>query len=175
MNILLHVHACKRGQCLPLLPVAATDTDFCRSHGLMTPEPWAMPHLRVGTCFCGACGTALLKVTGRAWMPLPPNTANSGGNGEEPWQASHAVQCLLLTALTDLPEGPLEVTARKTGYSLAWITLSDKGARGQRLDLSGPAIAEMVGSAMPLSHSQGFLLPDEAAQLRALLTELALS
>ena len=175
MNILLHVHACKRGQCLPLLPVAATDSDFCRSHGLMTPEPWAMPHLRVGTCFCGACGTALLKVTGRAWIPLLPNVANLGGNGEEPWQASHAVQCLLLTALTDLPEGPLEVTARKTGYSLAWITLSDKGARGQRLDLSGPAIAEMVGSAMPLSHSQGFLLPDEAAQLRALLTELALS
>jgi len=175
MNILLHVHACKRGQCLPLLPVAATDSDFCRSHGLMTPEPWAMPHLRVGTCFCGACGTALLKVTGRAWIPLLPNVANPGGNGEEPWQASHAVQCLLLTALTDLPEGPLEVTARKTGYSLAWITLSDKGARGQRLDLSGPAIAEMVGSAMPLSHSQGFLLPDEAAQLRALLTELALS
>ena len=175
MNILLHVHACKRGQCLPLLPVAATDTDFCRSHGLMMPEPWAMPHLRVGTRFCGACGTALLKVTGRAWMPLPPNMANPGGNGEEPWQASHAVQCLFLTALTDLPEGPLEVTARKTGYSLAWITLSDKGARGQRLDLSGPAIAEMVGSAMPLSHSQGFLLPDEAAQLRALLTELALS
>ncbi|WP_022658092.1 MogA/MoaB family molybdenum cofactor biosynthesis protein [Desulfovibrio desulfuricans] len=175
MNILLHVHACKRGQCLPLLPVAATDSDFCRSHGLMTPEPWAMPHLRVGTCFCGACGTALLKVTGRAWIPLLPNVANPGGNGEKPWQASHAVQCLLLTALTDLPEGPLEVTARKTGYSLAWITLSDKGARGQRLDLSGPAIAEMVGSAMPLSHSQGFLLPDEAAQLRALLTELALS
>ena len=175
MNILLHVHACKRGQCLPLLPVAATDSDFCRSHGLMTPEPWAMPHLRVGTCFCGACGTALLKVTGRAWIPLLPNVANPGGNGEEPWQASHAVQCLLLTALTDLPEGPLEVTARKTGYSLAWITLSDKGARGQRLDLSGPAIAEMVGSAMPLSHSQGFLLPDEAVQLRALLTELALS
>ena len=175
MNILLHVHACKRGQCLPLLPVAATDTDFCRSHGLMTPEPWAMPHLRVGTCFCGACGTALLKVTGRAWMPLPPNVANLGGNGEEPWQASHAVQCLFLTALTDLPEGPLEVTDRKTGYSLAWVTLSDKGARGQRLDLSGPAIAEMVGSAMPLSHSQGFLLPDEAVRLRALLTELALS
>ena len=175
MNILLHVHACKRGQCLPLLPVAATDTDFCRSHGLMMPEPWAMPHLRVGTCFCGACGTALLKVTGRAWIPLLPNVANPGGNGEEPWQASHAVQCLFLTALTDLPEGPLEVTARKTGYSLAWITLSDKGARGQRLDLSGPAIAEMVGSAMPLSHSQGFLLPDEATQLRALLTELALS
>ncbi len=175
MNILLHVHACKRGQCLPLLPVAATDTDFCRSHGLMTPEPWAVPHLRVGTCFCGACGTALLKVTGRTWMPLPPNIAQNGGKGEEPWQASHAQQCFLLTALTDLPEGPLEVTARKTGYSLAWVTLSDKGARGQRLDLSGPAIAEMVGSTMPLSHSQGFLLPDEPAQLRALLTDLALS
>ena len=175
MNILLHVHACKRGQCLPLLPVAATDTDFCRSHGLMTPEPWAMPHLRVGTCFCGACGTALLKVTGRTWLPLPPNPAEKGGNGDEPWLASHAQQCLLLTALTDLPEGPLEVTARRCGYSLAWVTLSDKGARGQRLDLSGPAIAEMVGSTMPLCHSQGFLLPDEPAQLRALLTDLALS
>lgn len=175
MNILLHVHACKRGQCLPLLPVAATDTDFCRSHGLMTPEPWAVPHLRVGTCFCGACGTALLKVTGRAWLPLPPNPAENGGNGGEPWLASHAQQCLLLTALTDLPEGPLEVTARRCGYSLAWVTLSDKGARGQRLDLSGPAIAEMVGSTMPLCHSQGFLLPDEPAQLRALLTDLALS
>ena len=175
MNILLHVHACKRGQCLPLLPVSATDTDFCRSHGLMTPEPWAVPHLRVGTCFCGACGTALLKVTGRTWLPLPPNPAENGGNGDEPWLASHAQQCLLLTALTDLPEGPLEVTARRCGYSLAWVTLSDKGARGQRLDLSGPAIAEMVGSTMPLCHSQGFLLPDEPAQLRALLTDLALS
>ena len=175
MNILLHVHACKRGQCLPLLPVAATDTDFCRSHGLMTPEPWAVPHLRVGTCFCGACGTALLKVTGRAWLPLPPNPAENGGNGDAPWLASHAQQCLLLTALTDLPEGPLEVTARRCGYSLAWVTLSDKGARGQRLDLSGPAIAEMVGSTMPLCHSQGFVLPDEVAPLRALLTELALS
>ena len=175
MNILLHVHACKRGQCLPLLPVAATDTDFCRSHGLMTPEPWAVPHLRVGTCFCGACGTALLKVTGRAWLPLPPNPAENGGNGDAPWLASHAQQCLLLTALTDLPEGPLEVTARRCGYSLAWVTLSDKGARGQRLDLSGPAIAEMVGSTMSLCHSQGFLLPDEPAQLRALLTDLALS
>ena len=177
MNILLHVHACKRGQCLPLLPVAATDTDFCRSHGLMTPEPWAVPHMRVGTCFCGACGTALLKVTGRAWMPLPSPQAGPGGNNgtaEQPWQAAHAAQCLLLTALTDLPEGPLEVTARKTGHSLAWVTLSDKGARGQRLDLSGPAIAEMIGSAMPLCHSQGFLLPDEPAPLRALLTELAL-
>ena len=175
MNILLHVHACKRGQCMPLLPVAATDTDFCRSHGLMTPEPWAVPHLRVGTCFCGACGTALLKVTGRIWMPMPPNMAENGIRGDEPWLASHAQQCLLLTALTDLPEGPLEVTARRCGYSLAWVTLSDKGARGQRLDLSGPAIAEMVGSAMPLCHSQGFLLPDEPAQLRALLTDLALS
>ena len=168
MNILLHVHACKRGQCLPLLPVAAANADFCRSHGLMTPEPWAVPHLRVGTCFCGACGTALLQVTGQAWMPA----CSCGG---EPDPAAHAVHCLLLTALTDLPEGPLEVTTRKTGYSLAWVTLSDKGSRGQRQDQSGPAIAEMTAAAMPLCHSQGFMLPDEPLRLRALLVELALS
>ena len=174
MNILLHVHSCKRGQCLPLLPVDATDANFCRSHGLMTPEPWAVPHLRVGTCFCGACGTALLKVTGRAWMPVAEKGA-SGGNGCGAGPTPHAARCLLLTALTDLPEGPLEVTTRKTGHSLAWVTLSDKGARGQREDLSGPAMAELVAAAMPLGHSQGFLLPDDAPQLRALLTERALS
>lgn len=173
MNILLHIHACKRGQCLPLLPLCAASKGLCRSHGLMAPEPWAIPRFRVGTSFCGACGTALLKVIGRVWMP-------SGGEGTAPeenktWLASHAAHCLLLTALTDLPEGPLEVTARKTGYSLAWVTLSDKGARGQRDDRSGPAIADMVASAIPLCHNQGFLLADDAPQLRALLTELALS
>ncbi len=43
-----------------------------------------------------------------------------------------------------------------------------------REDLSGPAIRELTAARLPLCHSQGFLLPDEPAQLRALLTDLAL-
>ena len=86
-------------------------------HGLLAPEPWALPRLDVGTNLCGACGTALFKVTGRAW--LPPVAAES----------LHAVNAFLLTALVDLPEGPLELTPRKEGLSLAWVTLSDRGAQ----------------------------------------------
>lgn len=64
---------------------------------------------------------------------------------------------------------------RKEGRSLAWVTLSDKGSQGMREDLSGPAIADLAAAHLPLCHSQGFLLPDEASQLRALLTDLALN
>ncbi len=166
MNILLHVRACQKDQCLPLLPGGMPFEKNFSWHGLMAPEQWALPPLSVGTTFCGACGTPLFKVTGRMWLPAP-DTRNGA--------VRHASHCLLLTALMDLPEGPLEVTTRKEGYSLAWVTLSDKGSRGMREDLSGPAIAATVAAAMPLCHSQGFVLPDEAPPLRALLTELALS
>ena len=57
---------------------------------------------------------------------------------------------------------------------MACITLSDKGSLGLREDTSGPAMAEMVADVLPLCHSQGFILPDEPSELRALLTELAL-
>ncbi len=174
MNILMHLHACQRGQVLPLLPAGAPLDGHMAGHGLMAPEQWALPTLTVGTTLCGACGTALLKVTGRIWLAVP---ISQGGAAQACVidATRHAAHCLLLTALTDLPEGPLELTPRKDGHSLAWVTLSDKGSRGMRQDLSGPAIAEAVAAAMPLCHSQGFVLPDEAVQLRALLTELALS
>lgn len=164
MNIRLHIHACAPGQCLPLLPPAALDAACCPGHGLLAPEPWALPRLDVGTSLHGACGTPLFKITGRIWLPTPPT-------GE----SLPAAHCPLLTALADLPAGPLELAPRKEGLSLAWVTLSDKGSRGQREDLSGPAIAAAVGAALPLCHCQGFLLPDEPAELRALLTDLALN
>lgn len=174
MNILMHIHACQRGQCLPLLPVGVPVDEYLARHGLMAPEQWALPALTVGTTLCGACGTPLLKVTGRAWLAVQ-GCLGGATHGCGIGAARHSAHSLLLTALTDLPEGPLELTPRKNGHSLAWITLSDKGSRGMREDLSGPAIAETIAAAMPLCHSQGFMLPDEAVDLRALLTELALS
>ncbi|WP_167336396.1 MogA/MoaB family molybdenum cofactor biosynthesis protein [Desulfonatronum thioautotrophicum] len=66
----------------------------------------------------------------------------------------------------------------KCGFSLAWITLSDKGYVGGREDQAGPLIAQLVdnnrGGPLLVAHAQGFLLPDDPKRLRALLTELAL-
>ena len=56
---------------------------------------------------------------------------------------------------------------------MAWVTLSDKGSQGLREDTSGPAIESLVRQTMPLAYAQGFLLPDDAAQLSCLLLELA--
>jgi molybdenum cofactor synthesis domain-containing protein len=90
----------------------------------------------------------------------------------------HALVCPFLTALEDIPaESPedLRLSASRQGVSLAWITLSDKGYRGEREDASGPLIGDILAKTLPIGHSQGFLLPDDAGMLRALLTELALT
>ncbi len=60
------------------------------------------------------------------------------------------------------------------GYSLAWITLSEKGFSGQREDRSGPAISGLIGKHLDISREQGHLLPDREKDLTSLLTNLAL-
>ncbi|MBE6442162.1 MAG: MogA/MoaB family molybdenum cofactor biosynthesis protein [Desulfovibrio desulfuricans] len=156
MKLPLHIHACAQGQCLPLRPDDAADI---RGHAAASRVLREAALLSVGTRLCAPDGTPLFAVTGKAWLPV------AGG---------HAADCPLLTALADVRDGPLDAAPRKEGYSLAWVTLSDKGAHGLREDASGPAIAALAAAALPLCHSQGFLLPDEAPRLRALLTELAL-
>ncbi len=86
----------------------------------------------------------------------------------------HAVLCPLLKALAPIPQEDMSLTTQRKGYALAWITLSDKGAVGDREDVSGPTIGTMVRECMHLCHEQGFLLPDDAQALRALITTLAL-
>lgn len=171
MHLSLRLHACAVGQFLPLIPGTAPYPPLWRAHRLTGP-PGALPPLPVGASLHTADDAALLKVTGRIWLPPPAGQADP-----------HALCCALLTALTDLAAfpgiaeaagGEVSVDVRKQGWSLAWVTLSDKGSQGLREDLSGPAIAELVGASLPLCHSQGFLLPDEAGLLRALLTDLAL-
>ncbi|MCG8531657.1 MAG: MogA/MoaB family molybdenum cofactor biosynthesis protein [Desulfovibrionales bacterium] len=63
----------------------------------------------------------------------------------------------------------------KNSMSLAWITLSDKGARNLRVDGSGPLIEKLVRETYALSYARGFIIPDEERQLRQLLTDLALA
>lgn len=80
----------------------------------------------------------------------------------------------LLKALKDIPAGEIR-NLRPVGekYSLAVITLSDKGARGEREDKSGPEIKSMLKDFLDPSLVCGFVIPDEPGLLKALLADLA--
>lgn len=146
--------ACAAGSTAPLL----WSGDSHPGGGHVT-DSRPLPPLPVGTELRDATGRAFFRVTGRTLAP-------HGG---------HYFYFPLLTALTDVEQGlRLTLAPARQGRALAWITLSDKGYAGQREDASGPAIAELVRAALPLCHERGFLLPDEAPALRALITELAL-
>lgn len=170
MHLCLRLRPCRAGDCLPLLPAELPGVDVWPAHCLAEPIPRPLPRLPVGSRLYDADGTELLKVTGRIWLPSPSGLNNP-----------HAHDCPLVTALTDIAPIPIPdndalcLEVRKEGRSLAWITLSDKGSQGLREDLSGPVIKDMAAARLPLCHSQGFLLPDEPALLRALLTDLALN
>lgn len=57
-------------------------------------------------------------------------------------------------------------------FTAAWITLSDKGAAGEREDKSGPLIGEILTEA-GYNVVEGVLIPDEPAQLKLQLMRLA--
>ena len=57
-------------------------------------------------------------------------------------------------------------------YTAAWITLSDKGAAGEREDKSGPLIGEML-TAAGYDVVEGLLLPDGPEPLKSQLIRLA--
>lgn len=115
---------------------------------------------KVGATLRDAADEDLFRIVGHARLPA--------------CDVPHAVPCALVMALADMPAGPVRCRVVSEGYALAWVTLSDKGAQGDREDSSGPCIAGMVRAALPLRHEQGFMLPDEERALRALLTDLAL-
>lgn len=103
------------------------------------------------------------RVLGRFWWP------GVGALTDAP--------CWLAETLLPAPEGLDEVRTlalSRTGFALAWVTLSDKGAAGQRQDASGPLIEKLARAKMELCLARGFVLPDDERSLAALLTQLAL-
>ena len=88
--------------------------------------------------------------------------------------APHTQICPLLEALTPIEAGTRTLAARREHWALAWITLSDKGAAGLRVDESGPLMAADTRAKLPLCHEQGFMIPDDPQTLRPLVMELAL-
>lgn len=107
---------------------------------------------------------AVLMTVRSGWLPamdLAPNV--------------HAVPGVFAKVLRAVPPGRLDLVARKAGWSLAWITLSDSCAAGHKEDASGPVIEDLVRGTLPVGHAEGFLLPDDETRLRALVMDLALS
>ena len=62
--------------------------------------------------------------------------------------------------------------AQDRPFTCAWVTLSDKGARGERKDESGPLIAELTAKA-GYDVVEGVLIPDDRATIVKELTRLA--
>ncbi len=62
--------------------------------------------------------------------------------------------------------------AKDRPFTAAWITLSDKGAAGEREDKSGPLIGELLTGA-GYEVIEGLLLPDDAEALKAQLIRLS--
>ena len=58
------------------------------------------------------------------------------------------------------------------GYTAAVLTISDKGARGERVDTSGPALRGMLTQA-GYEVIRGAILPDERSQIAEALKKLA--
>lgn len=116
------------------------------------------PQLKAGECL-SRDGVCFLKILSSNWNPGQPSQFF--------WTAE---------VLNTLPLGiGLEMDIQKEGLSLAWVTLSDKGSRGEREDKAGPLIAEMISDKLKTSLVQGYLLPDDYDRLRSLITHLALT
>jgi len=127
------------------------------------PAVGELPELGAGTYLGRLADTPLFQVAGRMRWP-------EGG-------ASPAREIILADALEEvyLPTGAVTFKAWTGGYSLAWVTLSDKGSAGLREDSSGPLIGDMVAAELSLSVIQGHILPDDQRRLKALIMDLALT
>lgn len=83
--------------------------------------------------------------------------------------------CPLIMALKDICvsnfNGSLD--ARKEGWSLGVITLSDKGYCGKREDLAGSMIIDMIKSRLKISAMSYYIIPDDLLILKSLLADLA--
>lgn len=79
------------------------------------------------------------------------------------------------TAALTLAPGALPCTAARPGLALAVVILSDKGAAGLREDKCAPIILARAAAVLPLGHVRTWIIPDDPARLRALLTDLCLT
>ncbi|MFV0422926.1 MogA/MoaB family molybdenum cofactor biosynthesis protein [Oleidesulfovibrio sp.] len=140
----------------PLQGVCAGTLESAKDIATGVPVP-----LRVGTVLADSAGQHLLRITGR--VPLVSGARD------------HAVYGYTVAFSIDAECGVYKGVAKGSGLTAAWVTLSDKGAAGQRVDSSGPTIGAMFQQAFAEGYVQGYMLPDDGSALKALLVDLALT
>ena len=156
MKMTIRAINCEKDDVAPLLPPTAP----WRGHFSETKlNPEILP---IGSIL-GTEDAPSFHVVGFDWLALPSPAGCS------------SLFVPLIRALRDIREGASIYHSRKAGWSLAIITLSDKGSRGEREDLAGPLAAKLVSEVLPVSIIRFFLLPDDKDSLKALLARLALS
>lgn len=125
-----------------------------------------------------------LKVFNQSYIPAGTLITDRGGNGlfqilDLRWRqlpdSSCEEACVILLPLNSISAGEKEISLVKRGWSIACVTLSDKGAAGLRIDKSGPLILEILEQKLELGLKRRFLLSDESGPLKALLSHLALA
>jgi len=145
---------------MPIIPSHVVENAHWPYASHISTEP--LPFMPVGTVLADSTQTAILRVEGFLTLPMTPHAVRVP-----------LVRALQACAVENTTASPIMMTATREGYALAWITLSDKGSRGERIDTSGPQIFESLQGNLPLCHSQGFILPDEKHSLQALVLDLA--
>lgn len=120
----------------------------------------AQHRIHAGTLLTeGPTGTSI-RITGATYLPQA--------------EGEHAIFGYWAMADKQISAGKYTLSAEQKGLSLAWITLSDKGAAGEREDQSGPLIESLCREHLPIAHAQGYMIPDVAHDLKGLLNNLAL-
>lgn len=149
--------------------LAPGETIVAAPAGALAPAPMlaapdGLPDLPVGAHLGQEDCPGDLLVEGVVWLP-PADPADPARRG------------LLLRALSavEFPAGSMDLIAQRPGLAVAVIILSDKGARGERKDECAPLIRSAVESKLPVCHARDWIIPDDPATLKALITELCLT
>lgn len=77
-----------------------------------------------------------------------------------------------LKCLSNCKKTTQNFTHKKNAFTLAVITLSDKGFVGKRIDESGPAVQKLIAQHLNLAENSLFILPDNKTALRDLISNL---
>lgn len=177
MCFYIMAHSCQKDATLPLIRKKLDNLIGTPAHFLINEASALCPddNLAVGSILNNESGDAQFIVSGRIFMDIINPASDQISTRENTPISFNGYSCPLLTALVDSScmKEAKPFTISKNGWSLAIITLSDKGFCGKRQDLGGPLIEELVRSAINICISKKYLISDESASLRTLLTDLA--
>lgn len=160
MLVKIDVSPCETGAIIPIMEYGYPDFPGSLLHKWRRREGDFDPVVGARLYPADEPESAAFEIVGHDWAPPLPGLP--------------APRVVLARALAPQAASQKTWRVRKDGFSLAVITLSDKGYAGLREDKSGPLIAEKVSEAVSVCLKTNYLLPDDYRLLRALLARLAL-